>query len=84
MSAKILAWNGSAAVRLPNNFLNKLNLRIGQEIDVTIFDGALIIKPVKKKYTLSELVAQCDDKAERDADSGIWPNSMKPVGKEIW
>jgi antitoxin ChpS len=81
---KIQAWGNSAAVRLPAVLLSKLDMRVGQEISAVVVDGALVLKPVKKpKYTLNELIAQCDPQAERDADVVAWQD-MESVGKEAW
>lgn len=80
---KIQAWGNSAAIRLPAILLNKLNLQVGQEVDAVVVDGALVLKPSKPKYTLAELLAQCDPKAERSADLIAWEN-MPSVGNEVW
>ena len=81
---KIQTWGNSAAVRLPAILLHKLNMQVGQEIDVTIVDGALVLKPAKQKYNLSELVAMCDPQAKCDADVEIWQNNMEATGTEVW
>lgn len=80
---KIQAWGNSAAIRLPAVLLNKLNLQVGQEVDAVVVNGALVLKPSRPKYTLDELLAQCDPKVERSADLAAWEN-MSPVGNEVW
>ena len=80
---KIQTWGNSAAVRLPAILLHKLNMQVGQEIDATIVDGALVLKPAKQKYKLSALVAMCDQQTRRDVDEA-WQNGMEPAGSEVW
>jgi len=48
----------------------------------TTADGKIIMSK-KRKYTLSELVAQCDTSAPSPADIELWDNA-KPVGEESW
>lgn len=44
----------------------------------------LPLPPVsKRKYTLAEMIAQCDLSAPSPADIVEW-DEMKPVGNEVW
>lgn len=45
-------------------------------------DGVLLT-PARRKYSLDELVAQCDQKAQQPADLALW-DEAKPVGREAW
>jgi antitoxin ChpS len=67
MSIKVILETVGASVMLaiPSLFLKKLKLGPGSIVDVAIRDQFLVIRPIRKpKYTLAELLAQCDPKAK--------------------
>jgi antitoxin ChpS len=67
MSIKVILEPVGASVMLaiPSLFLKKLKLGPGSILDVAILDQCLVIRPIRKpKYTLAELLAQCDPKAK--------------------
>lgn len=73
--------NSTEAV-LPPSVLNALGLRAGQYLTVeATADGGILLSP-KRKYTLTELVAQCDLNAEPPVDIAEW-NLARPVGHEM-
>ena len=43
----------------------------------------VLLTPARRKYSLDELVAQCDPKAPLPADLDAW-GEVKPVGREAW
>lgn len=45
---------------------------------------SMVLKPVrsKPKYTLEELMAQCDLNAPEPEDMAAW-NTMRPTGREV-
>jgi antitoxin component of MazEF toxin-antitoxin module len=49
-------WGNSLGVRIPLSVATELGFKIGTVVDVTIEDSRAIISPVKKKYTLAELL----------------------------
>ncbi|RJT18736.1 antitoxin ChpS [Buttiauxella izardii] len=40
-------------------------------------------EPAPRRYTLDELLAQCDMNAPVVTEEEVWGN-LRPVGKEIW
>ncbi len=46
-------------------------------------DQGSIVLARKKKYSLADLIAQCDPKAPISADLDLW-DSAKPAGQEVW
>lgn len=76
MNAKIGNWGGSAAIRVPKKAAKLLGLTEGSEVDISVRDGALIIRPVVARYTLAQLL----DEAE-----GLTPPALiddEPQGNE--
>lgn len=83
MQIKIQQWGNSAAIRLPATVLKQMRLGVGSTLSLDTAGEALVLKPVrsKPKYTLEELMAQCDLDAPEPADMADW-NAMRPVGRE--
>lgn len=83
MELKIQKWGNSAAVRLPVDLLRKYGLHDGDVLEVEDEPTKLVLKPItaKPKYTLKELLAQCDPDAPEPEELKAWDN-MKPVGRE--
>ena len=82
MLAKIQKWGNSQGLRLAKNLLEDAQLDVGDEVDVSVKDGIMIVKPAKKirgRYNLKDLVARIPQNYESgEVDWG------EPVGKEIW
>jgi antitoxin ChpS len=83
MEITLRRYGNSTVAVLPPALLKELHLAVGQSMSVdTTADGKIIMSK-KRKYTLSELVAQCDTSAPSPADIELWDNA-KPVGEESW
>jgi antitoxin ChpS len=74
---------GSVMLAVPPAILDLLNLRAGAEVGVSVADGKLVIEPAtKKRYTLDELLAQCDPNADASAEDREWLDGG-PQGSEL-
>lgn len=83
MKIAIRKLGNSAGLILPATLLREMKLSIGETVTAEHVDGALVLKPAaKKRYTVAELVAQCDLTAPVPADMAAWER-MEPVGKEL-
>lgn len=85
MRTTIRKIGNSAGAILPAAILKKLNLSEGDSIEVSEDGKRIVIEPCneKPKYTLSELVAQCDENAPMPKELEEWGN-IQPVGREVW
>lgn len=81
MDLAIRKLGNSAGVILPATLLKSLGLSVGQHLEAEEVDGKLMLTPRAKKYTLNELLAQCDQKAPPPADVADW-NDMPAAGAE--
>lgn len=80
-SATLRSLGGSVALTLPKQLLKALSLESGSAVDITLERGKLIVSPKKRpKYTLDELLAQCEGKKFRI--DKVWDQAA-PVGKEV-
>ena len=74
---------GSVMLAVPPALLDVLELRAGTRVDVGIEEGRLIVAPrTRVRYTLDELLAQCDETAPANEADRAWLED-KPVGKEL-
>jgi antitoxin ChpS len=74
---------GSVMLAVPRAVLDVLGLRPGAKVGITIERGRLVVEPPKRpRYTLDELLAQCDSKARRTKQDREWLDN-KPVGREL-
>jgi antitoxin MazE len=79
METVVKKWGNSLALRLPQHIATGLNISEGATVSITVEDHSLVVKPVRKRYKLAELLADFDDtKRHPEIDWG------KPVGKEAW
>lgn len=83
MRTTIRKIGNSAGVILPATIREKLHLNEGDNVEIDVQGGQIVIKPckVKLKYTLSELLAQCDESAPYPDDLKDW-DEAQAVGHE--
>jgi len=79
----IQKWGNSAAIRLPVPLLAQLNLHLGDKVTAKVCAEGLMLIPIKHKYSLDELLAQCDLNADAPQDLDVWLDAPA-VGNEIW
>ncbi|MDP8208134.1 MAG: AbrB/MazE/SpoVT family DNA-binding domain-containing protein [Candidatus Electryonea clarkiae] len=79
MQTKIMKWGNSLAIRIPKVFAKEVSLDEKAEVDISISDGNLIIKPSSARYQLRDLIGKITP--ENIHNETEWGNS---TGKEIW
>lgn len=73
---------GSVMVAIPPALLDVANLTAGRRVVVSVEAGKLVIEPqAKPKFTLQELLAQCDANAPISEEDRTWTSSG-PVDRE--
>ncbi len=74
---------GSIMLAVPPALLDLLRLRPGVKVGIEVESGQLIVKPHQRpRYTLDELLGQCDPKAPRNKEDREWLRG-KRVGGEL-
>ena len=74
---------GSVMLAVPPAILELLRLRPGAKVSLAVDRGRLMVEPKSKpRYSLDELLAQCDPSIEPTAEDREWLDA-KPVGKEL-
>ena len=78
---------GSVMLAVPPVLLDILQLQPGARVGIAVESGRLVVEPRRRRrYTLDELLAQCDPNARRSKRGSKhqreWLDS-KPVGGEL-
>lgn len=81
MTAKISKWGNSQGLRMPKDVMESLHLNVGDDVNIIVLDGKVILEPIKKEilnYDLNELVSKIpsDYKVSEEFDT--------IAGKEEW
>lgn len=82
MEVALKKMGNSIAVVIPRPVLKDLGIGPGQPLTLDMTsDGRIVLTP-KRKYTLAEMIAQCDLKAPPPSDLTLW-DIARPVGDEV-
>lgn len=74
---------GSVMLAVPPALLDILRLRPGARVGIAIESGRLVVEPQPRpRYTLDELLAQCNPKGARTKEDREWLGNG-PAGAEI-
>ncbi len=78
MKIKIKKWGNSYAIRIPKSIAEDAQLEDDSEVDLSITDGIIILKPIPiEKITLESLLAGItEENKHREIDTG------SPIGNE--
>ncbi|MGG1946260.1 AbrB/MazE/SpoVT family DNA-binding domain-containing protein [Trinickia sp. NRRL B-1857] len=83
MELKIRKWGSGVAVRLPAALLEHIDVSVGDPLHADIHPEGILLTPVRRKYSLGQLVAQRDSQAPLPADLASW-GAVMPNGHEVW
>lgn len=82
MVTKVQQWGNSQGVRLNKQMLLEVAIGVGDEVEVAVRDGTLVVTPIRRVrggHDLRELVRRVPkDYAVGELDWGA------PVGREVW
>jgi antitoxin MazE len=82
MLTKIQKWGNSQGLRLSKALLADAQIGVGDEVDIAVKDGIIIVSPAKRKrgrHNLKDLVARIPENYQ--ANEVEWG---EPIGKEVW
>lgn len=91
MTTTIVKWGNSRGVRLPKPFLESLNLKDNDTVDIYTDNNTIIIKK-SVRYQHKTLRQRVEEFYGKDFESAIKENPYEyeeinwgdPVGEEIW
>ncbi|CBW76728.1 MazE protein (plasmid) [Mycetohabitans rhizoxinica HKI 454] len=56
---------------------------VGSSLNADVRPDGVMLAPARRKYSLDDLIAQCDMKTFFPEDMAAW-SEVKPVGREAW
>lgn len=82
MRAKIQKWGNSQGVRVPKTVLEQARIAVGDEVDIKVSRGRIVVKaaaPVRGRYALKDLLDRIPgDYRPEETDWGL------AAGREAW
>jgi antitoxin ChpS len=72
---KLRRAGGSLTLTIPKGFARELALSAGDQVGVSVSDGKLVAQPAVRqppRYTLDDLLSQCDPRAPLSAEDRAW------------
>jgi antitoxin MazE len=82
MVTRVQKWGNSQGLRLARQILEDARIGVGDEVEVTVRDGLIVIAPSRRihgRHNLEELVSGIPSKHK--AEELDWG---PPAGKETW
>jgi antitoxin MazE len=70
-------WGNGHGILIPKQYFEKMGLKRGDKVDLTLVDGKLEVRPVKS-YRIEDLLEGYTGPPPAEYDWG------KPMGKEMW
>ena len=84
-TATLRKIGGSVGSSLPAQLVKSLSFKVGEKVEVLERNGAIVIKacrpPKRKRYTLAELLTQCDFSQSPKKEEREWLDAPR-VGRE--
>ena len=82
MLTKIQKWGNSQGIRFPREILRKAHISVGDDVDISVQTGKILVKPTnakRRKYSLKSLLSKTPAHYKiKEEDWG------KPEGREVW
>lgn len=78
-STQIARWGNSLGLRLPKPMAHEVDIREGDTVEMSVQDGAIVIRVARPVYSLDELVEKITPRNRHgETDWG------SPRGREQW
>lgn len=79
MKTNIVSWGNSKAIRIPKVYIDVLNWKINDKLDMEVIDDKLIIEKKSKEKSIKDLFKNYKGTYKpKEIDFGA------PAGNEIW
>lgn len=79
MVTRVQKWGNSLGLRIPKSFAAEARVAEGCQVELSIEKGALLVRPLRRRYTLDELLAR----VTKTNIHGELPSGA-PMGREVW
>lgn len=79
MVTRVQKWGNSLGLRIPKAFAAEAKVGEGSAVELSIEKGTLLVRPVRRRYSLDELLARVTRRnVHGEVDSGA------PLGRAVW
>ena len=78
-TTQVAKWGNSLGVRLPKSVAREVRLDEGDAVEVSVDNGAIVIRPSRRRYSLDDLVRRITPRNRHDETD--WGG---PLGGEVW
>lgn len=79
MTTLVSKWGNSLGIRISKAIAAAVNVEDGDPVEISVEEGAIVIRPAARRYTIEELVEGITPKnLHREVDWG------GPQGNEAW
>lgn len=78
-TTQVSRWGNSLGLRLPKSVAQEAQIDEGDNVDVSVDNGAIVIRPSRPRYSLDDLVKRITPR-NRHAESD-WG---APTGHDVW
>ena len=82
METVLRNFGNSVGLVIPKPMRDALRLEAGQTVQLAASDNGLLIRRTVRRYSLDELLAQCDPSAPMPPEVEQWQD-VAPVGREV-
>jgi antitoxin MazE len=79
MVTRVQKWGNSLALRIPQSFAVQAKVAVGTAVDIAVEKGQLIVRPVRQRYRLRDLLKAVD---ARNLHAEV--QTGRRVGREVW
>jgi antitoxin ChpS len=81
-TAKLRKVGGSTMLAIPPSILDAMHLSATAAVDLSVEEGALVVKRARARYTLDQILSECDAEAPVSDEDRAWLDAP-PVGREL-
>jgi antitoxin ChpS len=82
MQVQLTKWGNSLGLRVPKVIAERLRLSEGSRVELETDEaGRIIMTPARRRYTLDDLLAQCDPQAPVAEEERAWLEAPKAGGE---
>jgi antitoxin MazE len=78
-TTQLSKWGNSLGLRLPKSVAREAQVDEGDTVDVSVDNGAIVIRPSRPRYSLQELVRRITPTNRHDEND--WGGQ---AGNEVW
>jgi antitoxin ChpS len=81
-TAKLRKVGGSLMVAIPPQLAEELRVSAQSSVDISVEDGALVLRPARRRYGLADLLAQCEPGELISDEDREWLGAPA-IGREV-